>query len=183
MDKGGETLLGRLRDGDSRSFAWVVEYHTDMVYSVAYGIMGDAQDAEDACQEVFLRLFRAAPTLPAQTRLRSYLYRVCVNYCLDQLRRKSRQVTTDSLKEVRGLRADLPTPLQVAADHQLRDRVVAALQELSAPQRLAFVLRHFQGLKVAEVANVMGCAPGTAHSHLARAVKRLRDLLGHSFSE
>ncbi len=183
MDKGGETLLGRLRDGDSRSFAWVVEYHTDMVYSVAYGIMGDAQDAEDACQEVFLRLFRAAPTLPAQTRLRSYLYRVCVNYCLDQLRRKSRQVTTDSLKEVGELPADLPTPPRVAADRQLRERVVAALQELSAPQRVAFVLRHFQGLKVAEVANVMGCAPGTVHSHLARAAKRLRDLLGDLSSE
>ena len=183
MDKGGETLLSRLADGDSTSFAWVVEYHTDMVYSVAYGMMGDAQDAEEACQEVFLRLFRAAPTLPAQTRLRSYLYKVCVNYCLDQLRRKSRQVTTDSLEEVDELRADLPTPLQVAADRELGDLVIAALQELSAPQRLAFVLRHFQGLKVAEVANVMGCAPGTVHSHLARAVKRLRDLLGDSFSE
>jgi len=178
MDKGGDSLLSRLRDGDSRSFGWVVEHHTDMVYSVAYGILGDAQDAEDVCQEVFLRLFRAAPTLPAQTQLRSYLYRVCVNCCLDELRRKSRQVTTNSLAEVGELRADLPTPLQVVANCQLRERVVAALQKLSSSQRVAFVLRHFQGLKVAEVADVMGCAPGTVHSHLARAVKRLRDLLG-----
>ena len=80
----------------------MVEYHTDMVYSVAYGIMGNAQDA---CQEVFLRLFRAAPTLPMETRLRSYLCRVCVNYCLDQLRRKSRQVTTDSIEEATHLRS------------------------------------------------------------------------------
>lgn len=128
MSNCGQSLLKGLRAGDSEAFAQIVDDYMDMVYSLAYGIMGHWADAEDVCQEVFLRLFDAVPILSPDTCLRSYLRRICVNYCVDELRRRSREPTME-LKDTAGqLVSNSPGPLRLVADHQFRERIIDCLQ-------------------------------------------------------
>ena len=176
-DEETQQLMGDLAQGDTQAFSALVDLYFDMIYSLAYSMMGNADDAEDACQEAFLGLVRAAPSLAPSTCLRSYLYRVCVNCCLDRLRRRSRQPTEKSTDELEELLSDCPDPLELTAQRQFRERIVHCLSELSPQQRAVFALCHFQGLTVSEVATVLGRAPGTVRTHLHRALTNIRGML------
>ncbi len=88
MSQSEESLLRGIKRGDSQAFAVAMDRYMDMIYSLAYSMLGDPQDAEDACQEVFLRLHGAASRLRANSSLPSWLYRSCINYCVDESRRR-----------------------------------------------------------------------------------------------
>jgi RNA polymerase sigma-70 factor (ECF subfamily) len=172
-----EELVPALRAGDEDAFSKVAQDQMAGLYAVASGILGSAEEAEDACQEVLVRLYKAAPRLAPDTNLRAWLRRVCVNHCLDQMRRRKRHgrvavVSMEHLQAPADARPDRATE-----DAEFRCAVLAALRRLSRQQRLVFVLRHFGGCSVRETAEILGCADGTIKSQLSRAVERLRTLL------
>lgn len=168
----GQSVLAGLKQGDSAAFTEIVEEHVDRLFSLAYGMLGNREDAEDACSEVFLRLARSAPRLAPDSCLPSYLYRLCVNRCLDVLRRRVRRPTPEPLSM--DPPAESPGPPEIVADRVFRERVREALRSLSPQQRLAFLLRYFHARSVDEISCLLNCAPGTVKSHLSRAVARLR---------
>ena len=149
----------------------------DMIYSLAYSMLGNPQDAEDACQEVFLRLHRAASRLRANSSLPSWLYRSCINYCVDESRRRSRQPVTSADKEPEAVQSELANPAQLAANREFKQHILDCLSRLSPRQRAIFALRHFLGLTIGEISEVLNCAPGTVKSHLSRAIASLREIL------
>jgi len=172
-----EELLPALRAGDDDAFNEIAQAQMAGLYVIASGILGSAEDAEDACQEVLVRLYKAAPKLPPDTNLRAWLRRVCVNHCLDQLRQRRWRGRSDV-----PATDELPAPAQAGPDRATEDAafrcaVLTALSRLSPRQRLVFVLRHFGGCSVRETSEILGCAEGTVKSQLSRAVERLRELL------
>jgi RNA polymerase sigma-70 factor (ECF subfamily) len=169
-------LLAALRRREDDAVRQVMAEEMDGVYSVALGILGRQDDAEDACQEVFMRLLQSAPRLSPGTSLRAWLRRVCLNYCLDQRRRPGYR---DWLFPVDDGVPDrsAPGPEKAAEEAWLRDALVRALQQLPQKQRAVFVLRHFGGCSLREIAQILGCADGTVKAHLSRAVAKLRVLL------
>jgi RNA polymerase sigma-70 factor (ECF subfamily) len=169
------TLLLGVRQGDRAAFALTMDRYTDMVYSLAYGILGDQADAEDVSQEVFLRLSKGAARLSADGSLRHWLCRTCVNCCLDELRRRARRRTLRGASLLESLPSASPDPGQVALGREFADAVAACLLKLPPRQRAVFALKHFAGLTINEIAKLLGCAPGTVKSHLSRAVVALRD--------
>ncbi|MBE9566496.1 MAG: sigma-70 family RNA polymerase sigma factor [Proteobacteria bacterium] len=172
-----DDLLAGLKRGEEAAFRHVVEGELDGIYALALGILGREADAEDACQEVLLKLLRFAPRLSPSTSLRAWLRRVCLNYCLDQCRRRRPALQAEPAAYV-SLESSSPAPQRCAEEAELREVLREALAQLPERQRAAFVLRHFEGCAIKEIAETLGCAEGTAKTHLSRAVSRLRILLG-----
>jgi len=172
-----DDLLAGLKRGEEAAFRQVIKGELDGLYTLALGLLGREADAEDACQEVLLKLLRFAPRLSPNTSLRAWLRRVCLNHCLDERRRRRPAVQIELTASV-SLERSSPGPQRCAEEVELRELLSKALAQLSEKQRAAFVLRHFEGCSIKEIAQAIGCAEGTAKVHLSRAVSRLRVLLG-----
>lgn len=177
MGHGSEELLAALRRGEEDAFRSVAELAIDDLYVVARGILGDAEGADDACQEALVRLYRAAPKLSPDTTLRAWLRKVCVNYCLDERRRRKRHEAALRAAESAGTASPLGHPQKAAEETEFRRAVGRALGQLPPRQRAIFVLRHFRDCSVRETGEILGCADGTVKAGLSRAVRTLRDLL------
>lgn len=165
-----DELVDGIRDRSEEAFSAVYALTADGLASYAYGMLRDRLAAEDAVQQAFLELTRAASSLKGGGRsLRAWLYRSVRFTCLDELRRRGRrpEVVTDSLPDP-GYTDELHLPDPVLQN---------ALRELSERQRSLVVLRHVVGLSADEVANVMETNRTAVYAATARAERRLRRLL------
>jgi RNA polymerase sigma-70 factor, ECF subfamily len=167
-------LLRRLRRRDEHAFRELVDRHEALVRAYAARILGDAHEAEDAAQEVFLRAFRRVAAFRGDATLATWLLRICRNHCLDRLR--ARPPATVELSE------DLPAAELDATAAQLalrveRERLVTALAELPEPLQQAVVLRELRGMSYEEVAATLGIPVGTVRSRLNAARSQLRRAL------
>ena len=144
---------------------------------------GNEQDAEDVVQESFLRAYRQLGKFDERASFGTWLYRIAANCSLDLVRSKKRRsehiAHTDPEMEdpVVSLPSGDPTPERVALSSEVRERVTEAMNELSATERTAFVLRHFEGMCIEEVSRVLECQPGAAKHSVFRAVQKLRRAL------
>lgn len=168
------------RSRDAEGFERLVRRHERRVYAVARRLLGRAEDAEDAAQEAFLRLYRALDRLDPSRPVLPYLYRLTVNVCRDMGRRR-RLRETASLAEVPPGRepmdggADPAEAARLAEERRIASEALAALPER---QRTALVLRDLQGLSTREVAEVLGTSEVTVRTQISRArlkVKEYRD--------
>jgi RNA polymerase sigma-70 factor (ECF subfamily) len=143
---------------------------------------GNQQDAEDAVQESFLRAFRQLDRFDERASFGTWMYRIAANCALDAMRlRKRRNLMPieaekpgDNVPELPSLD---PSPERVALSGEVRERLAAAMKQLSETERAAFVLRHFEGLRIDEVSQVLECQPGAAKHSVFRAVQKLRRAL------
>ncbi|RNL77302.1 RNA polymerase sigma factor SigE [Nocardioides marmorisolisilvae] len=157
----------------------IVELHSARVYRLAYRLTGNAYDAEDLTQEVFVRVFRSLHTYTPGT-FEGWLHRITTNLFLDQARRKSR-IRFDALPEDADNR--LPSPIatpDAAYLNQMFDAdVEAALAALPPDFRAAVVLCDVEGLSYEEIADVLGVKMGTVRSRIHRGRSMLRKALAH----
>ena len=168
-------LIQRLRQGDSEALALIMDRFVGTVHALALGMLGSHADAEDVGQEVFLRLHRARGRLREDTPLRLWLCRTCINCCLDERRRQARGPVLPSDALLEALPARSGDPEEAAGRREFSAQVAGCLRRLPPRQRAVFVMKHAMGLTIKEIAEVLGCAPGTVKCHLARAVVALRD--------
>lgn len=168
--------------GESERFDGIVRRHERTVLALARRLLGRLEDAEDAAQESFLRLYRALDRLDPERPVLPYLYRTTVNVCRDlQARGRGRRLRDVSLGEVAP--EDEPEaggadPAEAARLSEERRIAAAALRALPEKQRTALVLRDLHGLSTGEVAEVLGVAEVTVRTQISRArlkVKEFRD--------
>ena len=161
------------------SWDQIVEQHSARVYRLAYRLTGNAYDAEDLTQEVFVRVFRSLHTYTPGT-FEGWLHRITTNLFLDQARRKSR-IRFDALPEDADNR--LPSPVatpDAAYLNQMFDAdIEAALAQLPPDFRAAVVLCDVEGLSYDEIADVLGVKMGTVRSRIHRGRSMLRKALAH----
>jgi RNA polymerase sigma-70 factor (ECF subfamily) len=167
--------VARARNGDVAAFEWLVHRHQQRALMVALGLLRDREDARDACQEAFLRAWRALPRFDGQAQFATWLHRIVVNVCIDRLRRIT--PTTVALDDVAGILRAHDDPTHAAESHQLGTRIAGALNRLSAAHRTVLVLREVEGLSYQEIAETMGCSLGTVMSRLFHARRRMQALL------
>src|SRR5437870_13849729 len=153
------------------SFERVVCQREAQVLRVAYRILGNWTDAEDAAQDVFVRLYRLGLKFPNDAAMGGWLYRVTVNLRLDRLRSSQ---TVLKLSELRC--QELSAEASVIREEQ-KQRLMAALGTLPSKERAAVVLREIEGLSTAEVAKILGSTEGTVRSQVAKAIAHLRAIL------
>jgi RNA polymerase sigma-70 factor, ECF subfamily len=168
-----EALMQATAGGDLNAFDQLVVRHQSAAWGVAYRSLGDADEAEDMVQEAFLRILDAADRYKPTAAFRTYLYRVLTRLCIDHTRKK-RPLPTDKLPDVPdpGL-----TPAERIEREEMESAIQMALDTLSPRYRMAIILRYFEGLNGAEIAEAMKTTPKAVERLLARARKSLKPLL------
>lgn len=190
MDLADQAVIERARSGDGDAFRLLVERHSRALFRLSFRLTGNESDAEDVVQESFLRAYRQLGKFDGRANFGTWLYRIAANCALDLVRARSRRgergletgaseggmrdVSNDPL--LQSPSSD-PGPDRLAMSGQVRERLAAAMEELSAAERTAFVLRHFEGMCIEEVSRALGCQTGAAKHSVFRAVQKLRRAL------
>ncbi|MFW5966423.1 MAG: RNA polymerase sigma factor [Persicimonas sp.] len=167
-------LMEAVADGDLRAFGELVRRHEQTAWRCAYRMLGDEAEAEDAAQEVFLKVLEAADRYQPTASFRTYLYRIIKNHCLDRLAKNAPVYTED----VPTIPTRATSPGQLLERRQTQEEVEEALEQLPGRQRLAVVLFHFEGLSYSEIADAMETTPKAVERLLARGRKALERDLG-----
>lgn len=173
-----EVLISRFQNGEAEAFDRLMAIHTDKVFALAWGVLQNREDALDATQEVFIKLHGALARFSASDNLNAWLYRVCLNHCIDRKRRArwtSAEMSDEDWERLQGSPSDDP---ELRAYQSETARIIrAAVDRLPERQRLVFILRHYRLLTINEIAEAIGCTPGAVKAHLSRATAHLRDRL------
>jgi RNA polymerase sigma-70 factor (ECF subfamily) len=173
-------LIDRLSRGETAAFRELVEAYKKKMYYFALDMVANPADAEDISQEVFLKAFRSFATFKRNAKLSSWLYRIATNAAIDHLRRKS--ITPEAVEDevLDVARAGFsespasPDPARTAETHLLSAQVDQALQKVSSQERAVFLMRHYNDLKLEEIAETMKISVGSVKSYLFRCVQKLR---------
>ena len=184
MELTDRAYVAKARSGDADAYRVLVERHSRTLFRLAFRMTGNEQDAEDVVQESFLRAYRQLGKFDDRASFGTWLYRIAANCSLDLVRarkRRSEQLVAaepDTREDpIAALPSGDPSPEREALSSEVRERVAAAMQDLSAAERTAFVLRHFEGMCIEEVSRVLECQPGAAKHSVFRAVQKLRRAL------
>jgi RNA polymerase sigma-70 factor (ECF subfamily) len=170
VDDSDETLMLRAGTGDRAACELLVERHLRRIVGFAHRTLGNRTDAEDAAQDVFLRVWAAAPRWQKAARFGTWLYRVAMNVCLDRIAKK-RETPTAELPEIVDPAGE---PLVAVHIREVGRHVSAALAALPESQRIAVTLCHYQGLRNSEAAEIMDVSVEALESLLARARRTMR---------
>jgi RNA polymerase sigma-70 factor (ECF subfamily) len=180
MHESDQTVVARARDGDTDAFRSLVELHSRYLFSVAHRLTGNAQDAEDAVQDAWLKAHRQLGRFEARADVRTWLHRITVNCSIDLIRSRRHRETAHDPTDLeqgplseRGSEAQA-TPDRLAASVQIQERVADAMCGLTALERAAFNLRHVEGMSIEEVGAQLGLKTSATKHSIFRAVKKMR---------
>ncbi len=186
MDELDLTTLELARGGDLDAYRAFVKTYERPIHHTVWRLVGArfAADVEDITQDIFIKLFRALPQFDAGrgTRLSSWVFTFVKNYCFDVLkRRRLPTVSLDGGPEGATLPvlAATRSPRDELSAREIQDSIARAVDLLPREQKLAFVLREFEGLAYAEIAEISACSEGTIKSRIHRAKEALRFRLRH----
>ncbi|MCL5022118.1 MAG: RNA polymerase sigma factor [Nitrospirae bacterium] len=166
-------LVDRYLRGDADAVEEIVIKYERQMYAVAYRMTGDREDAKDLTQKAFVRAIEGMRGFRRESSLKTWLYQIAINVTLNHLRGNRREER--ELEESDA--AVHPGALSDIIEKEKRECVKKGLERLSERQRLAIVLRAYEGLSCEETARVMGCSEGAVKAHYHNAVKRLREVM------
>ena len=179
-------LVARASQGDIEAFTKLVRDNSSLVYRVALRMLG-AESAQDASQEVWIRVWRNIKGFRGESAFSTWLYRITMNTCLSIRQRESRREQREYgaeempyLPEPPGGEAD---PEAAALSAERREQIQAALAHVRSEHRAALVLRHMEGLSYAEIAEVLEVPEGTAKGWVSRGRAALLVALGQQHSQ
>ena len=178
-------FIERLRARDLAAFEELVARFERPVYGLCFRLLGDAEEARDAAQETFLKVYRGLGGFRAQSGLKTWIYRIAINQAMNQQRwwRRRHRDETISLDLTRGdsettigsmLAGHASSPEALAIQSESEGRVMQALGEIKQEYRIALVLREIEELSYEEIAVTLGISIGTVKSRIARGREELR---------
>jgi RNA polymerase sigma-70 factor, ECF subfamily len=183
---GNETqLVSELQAGSETAFDWLVTHYHGPVYNLILSMLGDASDAADGTQEVFLKAFRGIRGFRQGSSLKTWLYRIAIREALNHKRwfkrHSQKNVSIDAEPEKGHATIEIQdlgaTPFEQLAAHEIQAAVQQALQDVPEAFRSAVILRDLEGLSYDEIAEVLECSVGTVKSRILRGRRALRELL------
>lgn len=178
-------LIQRAKKGDMGAFEQLVFRYDKQVLTVAARYFQSSEDAKDIYQEVFLRVYRSLPRFELRSQFSTWLFRITTNVCLSHKSRRKRHlhssIDRDADDEHGGSIADAlhdhSTTDQHAERADIALHVRQALETLSPKQRMVFTMKHYEGYKLREIAEMMGIAEGTVKRYLFSATAKVRHSL------
>jgi RNA polymerase sigma-70 factor (ECF subfamily) len=174
--------------GDRDAFRVLVERHSPNVFRLAFRMTGNQHDAEEVVQEAFLRAYQKLSQFAARANFGTWVYRIAANYAIDRMRqRKSEDANREPAPRANddGIEVDAmsfvpdsaPNPERLAQSEQLAEHMRRAMQELTPAERTAFVMRHWGGSGIEEIAEALKSSSSAAKNTIFRSVQKLRRAL------
>lgn len=187
-----ETLLiTQLQQGNPKAFALLVENFQDRVYNTCLGVLHNMEDAEDIAQEVFVEVHRSVHNFKAESKLSTWIYRICVTKSLDHLRSKKRKKRFALVKSIFGEhdnapRIDIPDFVHPGVQLENKERAAylfKAINQLPENQKIAFTLNKIECLSYQEISDVTRLSVSAVESLLFRAKQNLKKILEEYYEE
>ena len=175
LEFGDEALVGEILAGSSVAFASLMRRYDRLVYRIAYGFVGDRDEALEVVQETFLKVHTRLNDWRGEGEIRNWIARIAAHEAMNRNRARRRRPTAE-FEEDRLVRFEPPQET-VLHERQARGALHRSLASLSPRQRMAVVLRYFQEMSTREIAAVLECSEGTARNILFRSLQRLRSVL------
>ena len=166
-----EALMDKVRSGDEQAFSCLVMRYQGQITRFTQRMLGNFTEAQDAAQETFIRLWMLRDRYRFCGGLKSYLFRIARNICLDMLRRSKIQVSLEGEDEIRSNQLSIEGHVM---QRTFSSTVKQAILNMPEPARAVFCLSHYEGLTYREIAEIMDCPIGTVASRKASAVEMLR---------
>ncbi len=188
IDADEAALIRAAQQGDHEAFERLVHAYDRGVLQIAMNLLRSPEDAYDVYQEAFLRVFKSLHQFRLDSSFSTWLYRIVTNLCLDQMRkRKVRREEPSTVETEEGPRDRLDTvaegrelgdPQRLLINRQLGSRIARVLGELTAKERMVFELRHYQGMRLRAIGEILGTSEEAAKMCLFRATQKMRVALG-----
>jgi RNA polymerase sigma-70 factor, ECF subfamily len=180
-------LIIQAQKGDQNAFEELVYRYDRNVLSITIKYANNEDDAKDLYQEVFIRVYRGIKNFKFQSEFSTWLFRITTNVCLTYKSRSKEHLRVSIDKEfddeenefstTKELVYDGSSPEEISSGTDLGDIVNAAVESLSPKQKMTFVLKHYEGYKIREIAEMLNCKEGTVKKYLFDATKNLRKKL------
>jgi RNA polymerase sigma-70 factor (ECF subfamily) len=173
-----QLLVTHAQRGDQDAFAQLVERYQTPVYNLAYRMLGNANDAEDAAQETFLRAYTQLKRFHADQKFATWLLSIAAHHCIDRLRRRRflwLSIDDEAIGE--ALASDLPEPDDEALRREREQEIARLLERLSPANRLAVVLKYWHDQSIEEIARTTGDSVGAVKVRLHRARQALANVI------
>jgi len=181
-------LIRAAQKGDERAFEELVRLYDQNVLRLALNLLRSPEDANDIYQETFLRVYKNLHSFRFDCSFHTWLYRIVTNLCLDALRKRRVRREEDTVVETYdGVLDRMDTVEEGRADgdpqrrlfsRQLRDRIKSVLSDMTPRERTVFEMRHYQGLRLRAIGEVLGTSEEAAKNCLFRATQKMRAALG-----
>ncbi len=181
-------VIRAVQRGDQDAFEQLVRAYDQSVLRLAMNLLRSAEDARDVYQEAFLRVYRNIHAFRFDCSFHTWLYRIVTNICLDHLRKRKVRREESTVIETSDGPVDRADNIEGEGSHgnperslwnrQLGHRITCALQDLTPRERMVFELRHYQGLRLRVIGEMLGTSEEAAKNCLFRATQKMRVILG-----
>jgi len=181
-------LIRAAQGGDSRAFEELVRLYDQSVLRLALNLLRSPEDANDIFQEAFLRVYKNLHTFRFDCSFHTWLYRIVTNLCLDALRKRkvrkeegtvveTREGILDRMDTIEEERAD-GNPQRRLLSRELQAKIRNVLADLTPRERMVFEMRHYEGMRLRAIGDVLGTSEEAAKNCLFRATQKMRAALG-----
>jgi RNA polymerase sigma-70 factor (ECF subfamily) len=182
MSHDEKALIKKAQRGNILAFESLVKNYDRQVLQLAYNMVNNTQDAEDIYQEVLVRVYKNLHRFEFKSEFSTWLYRVVVNYCINFNKKRRRLKAYSIDKEFqngdenwkKSVKSEEQNPEESFLNLELSREIEAALQQLSPKQKTVFILRHYHGHKLKEIAEILKCSEGTVKNYLFRATQKMQ---------
>jgi len=184
-------LVGKFKKGDQHAFELLVRKHKMAVFNTIYSIMGNTQEADDIAQEVFLKVFTKAGSFRGESSFSTWLYRIVVNSCLDELKKRKNKIISYETEFSEGEKLKLKDVLATREGDiiedlrkkELQDIIQKAMDSLPEKDRIILTLKEIEGLSYNEISQIMKISLGKVKIWLFRARQKLKEKLSFLYPE
>ena len=173
-------FVQKVKSGDTEAFGELVRKYQKRIYELAYGFARHPEEAYDLSQEIFLKAFNALGRFRGSSGFYTWLYKIAQNTCIDYTRRKSIWSEFPFINEFPSDDSWLhPRTIDNSAtkfleNQELNKEINSAINQLTSRQKQIFILRHYEGLALRDIANVLDLRIGSIKAHLFNAIRKLR---------
>jgi RNA polymerase sigma-70 factor (ECF subfamily) len=179
-----QSLVKRAKNGDLEAYEEIIKLYDKKVFSLIFNMIRNQDDVEDIAQEVFIKIYRNLKNFKEESSLYTWIYRITVNICIDEMKKRKQVVYLDEKIQVQDGEIEIQIPDtgkpldEIAEDKEIKDRLINCINKLPENARIMIALRDIKEFSYQEIAEILNLNIGTVKSKINRARNMLKALLG-----